>query len=64
VHGHAHPIEIVSFGTNFAGTSPGIPLRVADLVPNDSASGMKWADYRRFLRKELGAQPNHVPTAV
>jgi hypothetical protein len=52
-----HPIEIVSFGTNFAGASPGIPLRVADLAANDSASGMKWADYLRFLRKELGAQP-------
>ena len=52
-----HPIEIVSFGTSFAGASPGIPLRIADLAPNNSASGIKWADYLRFLRKELGAQP-------
>jgi hypothetical protein len=52
-----HPIEILGFGTTFAGASPGIPLRVADLAPNDAASRMKWSDYLRFLQKVLAAQP-------
>jgi hypothetical protein len=52
-----HPIEILGFGDTFAGASRGIPLRVADLAPNDAASRMKWRDYVGFLRKVLAAQP-------
>jgi hypothetical protein len=52
-----HPIEILGFGTNFAGASPRIPLRVAYLARYDAASRMKWTDYPRFLLRTLAAQP-------
>jgi len=52
-----HPIDILGFGTNFAGATPGMPLRLADLAPNDAASGMKAPEYLGFLRNELGKQP-------
>ena len=50
------PIDILDFGTTYAGTSPGIPLRTADLGEEVAAAGMNRSDYLRFLLQQLHQQ--------
>ncbi len=53
-----HPIDILHFGTAFTGTSPGVPLRTADLSLNNPAAKLTKANYLRFLLTQLDAQPD------
>ncbi|HEX5188373.1 MAG TPA: hypothetical protein VFW16_02445 [Streptosporangiaceae bacterium] len=53
-----HPIDILRFGTDFPGTSPGVPLRMAELALDDRAAHMSEADYVRFLLTLLDAEPD------
>jgi len=50
------PIDILGFGTAYAGTSPGIPLRTADLAEEVATAGMNRSDYLRFLLKVVDQQ--------
>ncbi len=52
-----HPIDILGFGTAFAGVSPAVALRTADLAQSDEAAGLSRTDYIRFLLTQLDAEP-------
>ncbi len=52
-----HPVDIVAFGTGFAGTSAGVPLRMADIAADDAAAKMSGSAYLRFLLTLVHAQP-------
>jgi hypothetical protein len=53
-----HPIDVLRFGTVFAGTSRLVPLRTAELALNNPAAHLSEADYLRFLLTQLDAEPD------
>lgn len=53
-----HPIDVLGFGTAFAGASPGLPLRTAELALDTPAAHLTRLDYLRFLLTQLDAEPD------
>jgi hypothetical protein len=51
-----NPVDIIAFGTVFAGATTTIPLRMAELAQTDAAAKLDRSDYLRFLLKVLDAQ--------
>jgi hypothetical protein len=60
----AQPIDIVDFGNISVGASATVPLRYADLVVPDNASGLAPAAYIAALRDVLGSVPAEYKPAL
>jgi hypothetical protein len=61
---HKHPVDIISFGANQAGASPGVPLRSAEIAgaPGPgSTPAVSVLTLRSFLRSQ---QPPYRPSIV
>jgi hypothetical protein len=61
---HKHPVDIISFGANQAGASPGVPLRSAEIAgaPGPgSTPAVSVLTLRRFLSSQ---QPPYRPSIV
>jgi hypothetical protein len=61
---HSHPVDIISFGANQAGASPGVPLRSAEIAgaPGPgSTPAVSVLTLRSFLRSQ---QPPYRPSIV
>jgi len=52
-----HPIDILSFGGTYAGTSADAPLRVVDLAETDAAAHLGQSAYVRSMIELLRVQP-------
>jgi len=61
---HSHPVDIISFGTNQPGASPGVPLRSAEIA-GAPGPGSTPAVSVQTLRSFLSAQqPPYRPSAI
>ena len=61
----SEPVDIVSFRTSGPGSSPGVPLRTADLAETDRASHLRGAAYLRELVAALRRQvPPYRPMTI
>ena len=61
---HSHPVDIISFGTNQPGASPGVPLRSAEIV-GAPGPGSTPAASVQTLRSFISAQqPPYRPSAI
>src|SRR5215468_45150 len=61
---HSHPVHIISFGTNQAGASPGVPLRSAEFA-GAPGPGSTPAASVQTLRSFLSAQqPPYRPSVI
>ena len=61
---HSYPVDIISFGTNQAGASPGVPLRSAEIAGAPGPGGTPAASVQT-LRGFLSAQqPPYHPSAI
>jgi len=61
---HSHPVHIISFGTNQAGASPGVPLRSAEIA-GAPGPGSTPAASVQTLRSFLSAQqPPYRPSVI
>ena len=61
---HSHPVDIISFGTNQPGASPGVPLRSAEIA-GAPGPGSTPAASVQTLRSFIGAQqPPYRPSAI
>jgi hypothetical protein len=61
---HSHPVDIISFGTNQAGASPGVPLRSAEIA-GAPGPGNTPAASAQTLRSFISAQqPPYRPSAI
>jgi len=61
---HSHPVDIISFGANQAGASPGVPLRSAEIAgaPGPgSTPAVPVVTLRSFLRSQ---QPPYRPSII
>jgi hypothetical protein len=61
---HSHPVDIISFGTNQAGASPGVPLRSAEIAgaPGPgSTPAVSVQTLRGFLSSQ---QPPYRPSVI
>jgi hypothetical protein len=58
----AQPIDIAAFGNAGSGASPDVPLRYADLVVSDSATGMSVPAYVRALQAGMDGGPGPRPS--
>jgi hypothetical protein len=61
---HSHPVEIISFGTNQPGASPGVPLRSAEIA-GAPGPGSTPATSVQILRSFISSQqPPYHPSAI
>jgi len=61
---HSHPVDIISFGANQAGASPGVPLRSAEIAGAPGPGSIPAASVQA-LRSFLSAQqPPYRPSIV
>jgi len=61
---HSHPVDIISFGANQAGASPGVPLRSAEIAGAPGPGSIPAASVQT-LRSFLSAQqPPYRPSIV
>ena len=61
---HSHPVDIISFGTNQPGASPGVPLRSAEIA-GAPGPGSTPAASIQTLRSLINAQqPPYRPSAI
>jgi len=61
---HSHPVDIISFGTNQPGASPGVPLRSAEIA-GAPGPGSTPAASVQTLRSFISAQqPPYRPSAI
>jgi hypothetical protein len=61
---HSHPVDIISFGTNQAGASPGVPLRSAEIAGAPGPGSTPAASVQTLRGFISAQQPPYRPSAI
>jgi hypothetical protein len=61
---HSYPVDIISFGANQAGASPGVPLRSAEIAGAPGPGSTPPASALTLRRFVTAQQPPYRPSIV